>query len=68
MKTKDYSITARANESAKTYDITKTWNDGTVTTYRTDELSEEEFEDLDYNTEGDWEDFLRTDQSYYVVK
>ena len=68
MKTKDYSITATANESAKTYDITKTWNDGTVTTYRTSELSEEEFEDLDYNTESDWENFLRTDQSYYVVK
>ena len=68
MKTKDYSITATANESTKTFDITKTWNDGTGTTYRTSELSEEEFEDLDYNTESDWEDFLRTDQSYYVVK
>lgn len=68
MKTKDYSITATANEETKTFDITKTWNDGTVTTYRTSELSEEEFEDLDYNTESDWEDFLRTDQSYYVVK
>lgn len=68
MKTKDYSITVTANESAKTFDITKAWNDGTATTYRTGELSEEEFEDLDYNTEGDWENFLRTDQSYYVVK
>ena len=68
MKTKKYSITATANKETKTFDITKTWNDGTVTTYRTGELSEEEFEELDYNTESDWADFLRTDQSYYVVK
>ena len=68
MKTKDYSITATANESAKTFDITKKWNDGTVTTYRTCELSEWEFDVLGYNTESDWVNFLRTDQSYYVVK
>lgn len=68
MKTKGYSITATANEETKTFDITKTWNDGTVTTYRTSELLEEEFEDMDYFTENDWEYFLRIDQSYYVVK
>ena len=68
MKTKDYSITVTANERTKTFDITKTWSDGTVTTYRTSELPEEEFEDMDYNTESDWENFLRTDQGYYVVK
>ncbi len=67
MKTKDYSITATANESAKTFDITKTWNDGTVTTYRTCELSKEEFEDMEYYTEDDWQYFLRTDQSYYTI-
>lgn len=67
MKTKDYSITATANESAKTFDITKTWDDGTATTYRTSELSDEEFEDLDYNTESDWQDFLNHDGSYYRV-
>ena len=67
MKTKDYSITATANESAKTFDITKIWSDGTVTTYRTDELSEEEFEDMDYFTERDWQDFLNHDGSYHRV-
>lgn len=63
-----FTITAMGDEKTKTFDIVKLWNDGTVTTYRTSELSEEEFEELDYNTESDWEDFLRTDQSYYVVK
>ena len=68
MKTKDYSITATGDEETMTYDIVKTWNDGTVTIYRTGELSDQDFEDLEYNTPGDWENFLRTDQSYYVVK
>jgi hypothetical protein len=65
MKTK---ITATANEKTKTYDITKTWSDGTSVTYRTAELTSEEFEDLEYNTSSDWQSFLETNLEYYLIK
>jgi hypothetical protein len=62
------TITALGNERTKTYDIVKTWNDGTKTVYRTTELTYQEFEDFEYNTENDWKDFLKTSQDYYVVE
>jgi hypothetical protein len=62
------TIKATANEKTKTYDITKTWSDGTSVTYRTAELTDQEFEDFEYNTSSDWQNFLKTDQSYYEVK
>jgi hypothetical protein len=62
------TITALGNERTKTYDIVKTWNDGTKTVYRTTELTYQEFEDMEYNTENDWKDFLKTSQDYYVVE
>jgi hypothetical protein len=62
------TITAKGNERTKTYDIVKTWNDGTKTVYRTTELTYQEFEDLEYNTENDWKDFLKTSQDYYLVE
>jgi hypothetical protein len=65
MKTK---ITATANEKTKTYDITKTWSDGTSVTYRTAELTDQEFEDLEYNTSSDWQSFLETNMEYYLIK
>ena len=63
-----YSITAKANKRTKTYDIVKTWNDGIKVIYRTTELTDQEFEDMEYNTENDWKNFLKTDQSYFEVK
>jgi hypothetical protein len=65
MKTK---ITATASEKTKTYDITKTWSDGTSVTYRTAELTDQEFEDLEYNTSIDWQNFLETNMEYYLIK
>ena len=62
------TITATANEETKTFDIVKTWKDGTSVTYRTTELTEQEFEEMEYNTPGDWENFLKTDGSYYLLK
>lgn len=62
------TITALGNERTKTYDIVKTWSDGTKTVYRTTELTYQEFEDMEYNTENDWKDFLKTSQDYYVVE
>lgn len=60
------TITALGNERTKTYDIVKTWNDGTKVIYRTTELTDQEFEDFEYNTENDWKDFLKTSQDYFV--
>ena len=62
------TITAKGNERTRTYDIVKTWNDGTKTVYRTTELTYQEFEDFEYNTENDWKDFLKTSQDYYLVE
>jgi hypothetical protein len=62
------TITATANEKTKTYDITKTWSDGTSVTYRTAELTNQEFEDLEYNTSSDWQNFLYTNLEYYLVE
>ena len=62
------TITATANEKTKTYDITKTWSDGTSATYRTAELTDQEFEDLEYNTSSDWQSFLETNLEYYLIK
>lgn len=67
MKTK-IEINAVGNEVTKTFDITKTWDDGETVTYRTNELSPEEFEDMEYNTPNDWQNFLNTSQDYYLVK
>jgi hypothetical protein len=62
------TITAKGNERTKTYDIVKTWDDGTKTVYRTTKLTYQEFEDFEYNTENDWKDFLKTSQDYYLVE
>jgi hypothetical protein len=66
MKTK-FTITATGNDKTKTFDIVKLWDDGEIITYRTCELSSEEYEDMEYNTTSDWVNFLNTSQSYYVV-
>lgn len=66
MKTK-FTITAVGNEETMTYDVVKLWDDGEIITYRTSELSPEEFEEMGYNTANDWVNFLNTNQSYYVV-
>jgi len=66
MKTK-FTITATGNDKARTFDIVKLWDDGEIITYRTSELSPEEYEEMEYNTTSDWVNFLNTNQSYYVV-
>jgi hypothetical protein len=62
------TITTTANKKTKTYDITKTWSDGTSVTYRTAELTDQEFEDFEYNTSSDWQSFLETNLEYYLIK
>ena len=66
MKTK-YEINAVANEKTKTFDIFKTWSDGEKVIYRTTELTDQEFNDMEYNTSSDWQNFLNTNQNYYRI-
>ena len=67
MKTK-CEIYAVGDENTKTYKIYKAWSDGDITVYRTTELSEQEFADMEYNTPNDWQNFLNTSSNYYSLK
>ena len=50
-----------SNKSKRTFTI-KT----SVATYRTFQMSKEEFNNCDYNTGNDWMQFLKTDEYYKV--
>ena len=67
MKTK-YGIYSVADEKEKTYDIVKIWSDGVKIRYRTTVLTAQEFEELEYNTSVDWQNFLNTSPDYYSLK
>ena len=54
---------ATANRSKRTFTIRK---NGSV--YRTNTLSKEQFEEAEYRTPSDWNNFLRTSQDYYFVR
>jgi hypothetical protein len=58
MKTK-----STANKSARTFTIRKNGS-----TYRTLKMSKEEFRSCQNMTSNDWDNFLKYDNSYYVVR
>jgi hypothetical protein len=59
----------RSNQANKTFTIRKYDENGHfVSKYRTNKMSDEEFEDMDYFTQRDWEYFLRSSEEYYIVK
>lgn len=60
-------IEVKSNQSKKTFTIIKTFEDGTKVKYRTTPLNSHEFEEMEYNTEKDWKNFLRTSQDYFSV-
>lgn len=62
-----YHIKATPNRSRRTFTIRSLENGKTVAKYRTLPLPADEFEDMEYNTENDWRNFLRTNQNYFVV-
>ena len=67
MTTKEETIKATPNHSARTFTI-RTYIDGKMLTkYRTNVLSKDEFDSEEMNTENDWKQFLKSDD-YYVVK
>jgi hypothetical protein len=57
------NITVTANHSKRTYTIrTKS------SKYCTCVFTKQEFDELDYNTEKDWQHFLATEDFYYLIK
>lgn len=46
-----------SNKTKRTYTIVLNGNK-----YRTTELSQDEFEEFEYNTESDWVNYIRTNQ------
>lgn len=61
-------IKATANKSKRTYTLRMLDDDGKVyLTYRTIQMSKEEFEGAYYWTQQDWSNFMKTDE-YYRVK
>ena len=53
-----------SNQSKKTFTIKTDGNK-----FRTVKMSKSEFEELEFNTENDWRNFLKTENgSYYQVK
>jgi hypothetical protein len=52
-----------SNKSKRHYTIRKS---GVV--YQTEKLTKQEFEELSYNTVGDWQNYLNTSQSYIAKK
>ena len=60
------SIKVTANQSARTFTI-RTFVDCKLhAKYRTTEMSKQEFDECEYNTESDWNEFLKCG-SYYKV-
>jgi predicted secreted protein len=55
-------IEVKANETDLTFDITV---DGD-TTYRTIEMSQEEFDSNEFNTANDWQQFLKGSDYYKI--
>jgi len=53
------SIEVTANQSARTFTIRKFVDGELHSKYRTTEMSKEEFEECEYSTESDWNEFLK---------
>ena len=60
------TIKSTANQSKKTFTIRKYEGSKLVSKYRTIEMSQEEFDSEERNTENDWKQFLKSDD-YYAV-
>lgn len=68
MKNNQESIKATPNYKNRTFTLRKYFEGKLYAKYRTVRLSEDEFEDLLYNTEGDWFAWLQREDAYYIVK
>ena len=61
------TLKVTSNQSKRTFTLRFTYKDGTKKKYRTLPMSKYEFENCEYNTENDWNQFLKSDD-YYEVK
>ena len=60
------TIKATANQSKRTFTL-RCYVDGKMyAKYRTTQMSQEEFDSEEFNTENDWQQFLKTDNYYKV--
>ena len=60
------SIKVAANQSKRTFTIRCYDNGKMYAKYRTNVMSQEEFEQEEFNTEHDWLQFLKTDDYYKI--
>ena len=60
-------LKATPNYSKRTFTIRWYINGNVFCKYRTTQMTNEEFEECEYNTELDWIEFLKTD-SYYAIR
>jgi hypothetical protein len=60
------TITAKANQSKRTFTIRKYINGKLFAKYRTIQMSQEDFDREEMNTEDDWKQFLKTDDYFKV--
>jgi|14_taG_2_1085336.scaffolds.fasta_scaffold24420_1 2-polyprenyl-3-methyl-5-hydroxy-6-metoxy-1,4-benzoquinol methylase len=61
-------IKVTPNYKKKTFTIRKYDHKNRITTkYRTNQFTMDEFEELQYNTNKDWIDFLNNSNHYHVV-
>jgi len=67
MKNSIETINVTANQSNRTFTIRKTYIDGSKVKYRTIQMSKEDFDSCFYNTQNDWNQFLKSND-YYKVK
>ena len=63
---KTSTIKVSANQSKKTFTIRKYIDGNLFAKYRTIEMSQDEFDSEEMNTENDWKQFLKSDD-YYTV-
>jgi len=66
MRTKNERLKVTSNEKERIFTIQSFINGDLFATYETIEMSQEEFEENENNTENDWRQFLKTD-NYYVI-
>ena len=66
MKNTNETIKATVNQSKRTFTIRKYVDGKIFAKYRTNQLSQDEFDSCEMNTENDWKYFLRSDDYYRV--
>ena len=64
MKTSKDTIKVKANQSKRTFTIRKYIDGKLFAKYRTNEMSQCEFESEEMNTENDWAQFLKSNDYY----